>query len=56
MAPLAGFFDRQTATPISVAAGGLGLMVEWLVPKKEADERIRPAALVYDARRFFGKK
>lgn len=57
VAPLAGLVVGDVANiGAGVVAGGASLMVEWLLPKRAADDRIRPAALVCEARRFFGKK
>jgi hypothetical protein len=56
LAPLAGLVSPDVGVGMGVAAGGAALIVEWLAPKRKPDERIRPAALVYDARCFFGKK
>jgi hypothetical protein len=38
-----------------VAGAGAPLIVEGLLPENKPDERVRPAALVHDIRRFFGK-
>jgi hypothetical protein len=56
LAPLAGLIGDVTGIAVGVAVGGASLLVEWLLPEKAPDERLRPAALVHDARRFFGKK
>jgi hypothetical protein len=56
LAPLAGLVGDEIGIGVGVAVGGASLLVEWLLPEKAPDERLRPAALVYDARRFFGKK
>jgi hypothetical protein len=56
LAPLAGLFGDVTGIGVGVAVGGAALLVEWLLPEKKPEERVRPAALVHDARRFFGKK
>lgn len=56
VASLAGFRSKEMGILATSAANVLGVMVERWLPKKEPDERIRPAAFVHDARRFFGKK
>lgn len=56
LAPLAGLLGAEVGMGVGVAVGGAALTVDWLVPKSKSDERVRPAALVYEATRFFGKK
>lgn len=56
LAPLAALLGDVTGIGVGMAVGGASLLVERLLPEKAPDDRVRPAALVYDARRFFGKK
>lgn len=56
-APLTGLaLGPVFGTFAGVGARGAELIVELLIPNKGTDELIRPAALVYNARQFFGKK
>ena len=56
IAPLSGLYSTEAGIGVGVAAGSAPLIVDWLIPKKEIDERLRPVSLVYEARKFFGKK
>lgn len=56
LAPLATLLGAAAGIGAGVVAGVAGLCIERLVPESRTDERFRPAALVHDARRFFGKK
>jgi hypothetical protein len=57
LAPLAGLVMGDVENiGVGVGAGGASLLVEWLLPEGGPDDRIRSTALVYEARRFFGKK
>ncbi len=57
---LLGFFAPGVPEILSlggdVAGAGAPLIVERLLPVSKPDERVRPAALVHDIMRFFGKK
>jgi hypothetical protein len=55
LAPLAGLAGHNAGVEAGVLAGGGGLAVEWLLPKTEVPARLRPAAVLHDARRHFGK-
>jgi hypothetical protein len=57
VAPIAHIFlSEGFAIAGDVVAGGATLVVDALVPNIKPDARVRPAAIVYEARRFFGKK
>lgn len=55
-APLAGLAGHNIGMEASVAVSGTALAVEWLLPKPQIPDRLRPAAVLYDARRFFRKR
>jgi hypothetical protein len=50
------FLNEHLAIAGDSLARGAMLVVDKLVPEKKPDTRLRPAALVHEARRFFGKK
>ncbi len=57
VAPLASISWGPPIGALASAGGNaVDLAVEWILPNKEIDDRLRPAALVYQARRFFRKK
>jgi len=56
LTPLTCFINPYIGVGLSVSAGFSPLFVEWMLPKKEPNLSYQPASLVYDARRFFGKK
>lgn len=56
VAPLAGLYSSEAGIGAGVTAGASPLIVDYLMPKKEIDDKLRPAALVYEARKFFRKK
>jgi hypothetical protein len=55
-APLAGLAGHTTGVIAGVAASGAAWAVERLIPTVEVPERLQSAAMLYEARRFFGKK
>ncbi|MGA3049043.1 MAG: hypothetical protein ABSD67_20580 [Terracidiphilus sp.] len=57
LAPLAvlGLHSAGEVVGVGVAASGASLCLEWLLPKPQTPDRLRSAALLYDARRFFHK-
>jgi hypothetical protein len=56
LAPLAALILGDPATMgLGVGAGGASLLVEWLLPAKPMEDRLRGAAMVCEARRFLGK-
>jgi hypothetical protein len=54
-APLAGLAGHTLGVEVGVAAAAASLAVEKLIPIPQVPNRLRPAALLYDARKFFGK-
>ena len=56
LAPLAGLAGHGIGVGVGVLASGAALSVEWLLPKPETPDRVRQAAVLYDARRFFRKQ
>jgi hypothetical protein len=56
LAPLAGLAGHGIGVGVGVVASGAALSMEWLLPKPETPDRLRQAAVLYDARRFFRKQ
>ncbi|MBO0754258.1 MAG: hypothetical protein J2P54_00220 [Bradyrhizobiaceae bacterium] len=57
LAPLTGLLGGNVADiAVGVAASGASLLVEKLFPEKAPEDRIQCAAMVCEAKRFFGKK
>ncbi len=54
-APLAGLAGHTLGVAAGVAASGAALMIERLIPIPQMPDRLRSAAVLYDARKFFGK-
>ena len=55
--PLVGLaVGHKAAVGLQSAAGGAGLIVDWMLPKPQVPDRLRQAAVLYDDRRFFGKR
>ncbi|MGA2889855.1 MAG: hypothetical protein ABSE51_17550 [Terracidiphilus sp.] len=57
LAPLAGLalHSAGAGVGVGVAASSASLCLEWLLPSPQIPDRLRPAALLYDARQFFYK-
>jgi hypothetical protein len=55
-APLAGLAGHATGIEAGVAASAVALMVEKYTPVPQIPNTVLPAAFVYDARKFFGKR
>ncbi|MGA2167152.1 MAG: hypothetical protein ABSG62_03000 [Terracidiphilus sp.] len=58
LAPLAGLalHSAGMGVGVGVAASSASLCLEWLLPNPQIPDRLRSAALLYDARRFFHKR
>jgi hypothetical protein len=55
-APLAGLVGHTLGVEVGVAVSGVSLAIEKLIPMPQVPDRLRPAALLYDARKFFHKR
>jgi hypothetical protein len=55
VAPLAGLVGHAAGVATGVAASGAAFGIEQLIPMPQVPDRLRPAAVLYDARKFFGK-
>jgi hypothetical protein len=53
LAPLAGLAGHGWGVGVGVAVSGVSQSLEWLLPVPQIPERVRPAAVLYDAKRFF---
>jgi hypothetical protein len=56
LAPLVGLAHHNAGIEAGVVVGGMALAMEWLLPKTEAPAHLRPAAVLYDAKRHFGRR
>lgn len=52
-APLAGLAGHTLGVEVGVAVSGASLAIEKLIPMPQVPDRLRPPALLYDARKFF---
>jgi hypothetical protein len=55
LAPMAGLIGHAVGVAVGVAASGAALGAGELIPMPQAPQRLQSAALLYDARKFFGK-
>lgn len=55
LSPLGGLAGNEIGVGVGVGTAAASLLIERYVPKAEADARVRPAALVHQAARFFGR-
>jgi hypothetical protein len=56
LAPLAGLVGHTLGVAAGVTASAASLAVEQLIPMPQVPEHLRSAAVLYDARKFFGKR
>lgn len=54
-AALAGLAGHSLGVEVGVAVSGVSLAIEKLIPVPQIPDRLRPAALLYDARKFLDK-
>ncbi len=55
LAPIAGLAGHGLGVGVGVAVSGAAMAVERLIPMPQVPERLRSAAVLHDARKFFGK-
>lgn len=55
LAPLAGFAGHNVGMEAGVIVSAVALAIDKLVPMPQVPDRLRSAAVLYDARKFFGK-
>lgn len=55
LAPLAGLAGHNLGVGVGVIASGASLAMDRLIPMPQIPDRLRSAAMLYDARKFFGK-